>query len=173
MELGHCRCPPLLNAAQMGDKRRRPILPTKRDTAEISTGRRKRRKRRRGKKGGKKQKMNARTREKERGKKGSRYREVGKSISRGPTSEQELRDCGKASNTPSFVTRASARRVSVWWNEVDCWPGRVNYGVTEIAREYEEGIRVADNEVFLKLFFPSRLKLFEIFVFLCLWFGFN
>ena len=41
MELAHCRCPPLLNAAQMGDKRRRPILLTKRDTAEISTGRRK------------------------------------------------------------------------------------------------------------------------------------
>lgn len=40
MELAHCRWPPLLNAPQMGDKRRRPILPTKRDTAEISRARR-------------------------------------------------------------------------------------------------------------------------------------
>lgn len=39
MELAHCRWPPLLNAPQMGDKRRRPILPTKRDRAKISRAR--------------------------------------------------------------------------------------------------------------------------------------
>lgn len=83
MELAHCRCPPLLNAPQMGDKRRRPILPTKRDTAEISRARRQKRRK---------------IQERER-KKGSGYREVGKSISRGPTSEQEFRDsCGKTWN---------------------------------------------------------------------------
>lgn len=82
MELAHCRWPPLLNAPQMGDKRRRPILPTKRDTAEISRARRQ--------KGGRYRN--------EREKRGV-DREVGKSISRGPTSEQEFRDsCGKTWN---------------------------------------------------------------------------